>query len=201
MNNYKNDFSVPKIRSSTNSWGHGGPRTSRQNLIRHARLIQEFVRQIQEAPHVVVFTDSDHAGCLKTCQSTSSSKLFNGSHRSTSTTQGVIPLRSEESEFYALVKGTSAGLGAVSMLKDLRVDISRNAQIDKAALEVRIDAAAGRGNTARRGAGRTRHIATPELRVQKLTQDGKVKITKILGVSNPADLGTKRLDGGSWRAR
>ena len=41
--------------------------------------------------------------------------LFYGSHMllSTSTTQGVIALSSGESEFYALVKATSAGLGAV----------------------------------------------------------------------------------------
>ena len=66
--------------------------------------------KIEEPSHVVVFTDADHAGCLK-C----------GSHmlRSTSTTQGVSSLSSAESEFYALVKGTSAGLGAVSMLEDL----------------------------------------------------------------------------------
>ena len=35
-------------------------------LIGHGRLLQEFVRQIEESSHVVVFTDSDHAGCLKT---------------------------------------------------------------------------------------------------------------------------------------
>ena len=44
-----------------------------------------------------------------------------------------------------------------------------------------------------------RHIATPTLRVQQLTQDGTVKITKILGVSNKAVLGTKHFDGGSIR--
>ena len=43
------------------------------------------------------------------------------------------------------------------------------------------------------------HIATPTLWVQKLTQDGKVKITNIPGAPNPADLGTKHLDGGSVR--
>ena len=83
------------------------------------------------------------------------------------------------------------------MLKDLGVDISKNAQIDKAVLEVRIDASAGRGIAARRGAGRIRHTATPTFWVQKLTQDGKVKIMTIFGEPNPADLRTKHLDGGS----
>ena len=82
------------------------------------------------------------------------------------------------SEFYALVKGTSAVLGAVSMLKDLGVDISKNTKFDQAVLEVRIVASAGRGIAVRRGARIIRHIATPTLWVQKLTQDGNVKITK-----------------------
>ena len=90
-------------------------------LMGHGRLVQEFVRQVEEPSHVVVFTDSDHEGRLKTCKSTSSSKSFYGFHmlRSASTEQGVIALRWGESEFYALVKGTSAKLGAVSMLKNL----------------------------------------------------------------------------------
>ena len=56
---------------------------------------------------------------LNVCRS--SYKLFFGSHflHSNSTMQGVIALSSGESELYALVKGTSAGLGTVSMLKDL----------------------------------------------------------------------------------
>ena len=107
-----------------------------RDLIGHGRLSQEFVLQIEGPSHVVVFTVSDHAGCLRTRKGTSSLKLFHGSHmlRSTSTTQGVIALSSGESELYALVKGTSAGPGAVSTLKDLGVDISKNTQNDQAVL-------------------------------------------------------------------
>ena len=131
-------------------------------FIGHGRLVQEFVRQVEEPSHVVVFTNSDHAGCLKTRKGTSSSY---GSHmlRSTSTTQGVVALSSGESEFYNLVKGTSAGLGAVSMLKELGVDNCNKTKIDNAVLEVRVDASAGRGIAVRRGAGRIRHIATPTI--------------------------------------
>ena len=91
-------------------------------------------RQIEKPSDVLVFTDSDHAECLKTRKSTSSSKLFYGSHmlRSTSTTQGLIALSSAESDFYAVVKGTSARLGAVLMLKDLGVDINKNTKSDRA---------------------------------------------------------------------
>ena len=91
---------------------------------------------------------------------------------SSGTAQGVIAVSSGESEFYALVKGAAAGLGAVSMLRDFGVDINKNTKI--AVLEVRVDASAGRGIAVGRGAGRIRHVATPSLRVQKLTQDGIV---------------------------
>ena len=166
-------------------------------LIGHGLFLQEFVRQIEEPSRVVEFTDSDHAGCLRTRKSASSTKLFYVSHmlHSTSTKEGVIALSSEESELYTLVKGTSAGL--VSMLKDLGVNISKNTKIDQA--EVRTGASAGRGKAVQRGAWRIRHIATPTLWVQKLTQDSRVKITKILGASNLADLGTRHFDGGSIR--
>ena len=62
-----------------------------------------------------------------------------------------------------------AGRVAVSLLKDLGVDINKNTNIDKAVLEVRVDASAGRGIAVRRGARRIRHSATPTLRVQMLT--------------------------------
>ena len=43
-----------------------------------------------------------------------------------------------------------------------------------------------------------RHIATLVVK-KKLTQDGIVRITEILGVSNPADLGPLHLDARSIR--
>ena len=138
-------------------------------MIGHGRLVTGIVRQMEEPFHVDVFTDSNQARCPKTRKSTSSSNLWYGSHmlRSTTTTQGVVALSSGESEFYALVKETSAGLGVVSILTDLGVDISKNTKIARAILEVRVDASAGRGIVVQRGAGRIRHIATPTLWVQK----------------------------------
>ena len=116
--------------------------------------------QFEEPQHLVVFTDSDHAGCLRTRKSTSSFKIMYGQHllRSASSTQAVISLRSGESEFYSLVKGVAAGLGAVAMLRDLGVELTGGATV-----EVKVDSTAGRGVAMRRGAGRIRHIATPTL--------------------------------------
>ena len=122
------------LNASTDSRTPGGAQRVARYLIGHGRLVQEFLRQVEEPSHVVVFTDSDHASCLKTRKNTSSSssKLFYGSHMlcSTSTTQRLIALSSGDSEFYVLVKETLGKLGAVSMLKHLGVDIGKNTKID-----------------------------------------------------------------------
>ena len=51
--------------------------------------------------------------------------------------------------------------------KDSGVDVSKITKIDKAVLEMRVDASAGQGIAVRRGAGRIRHIAAPTLWVIK----------------------------------
>ena len=56
--------------------------------------------------------------------------------------------------------------------------------------EGRVDASVGRGIAVRRGARRIRQIASPTLRLHKLTQDGKSKSRKSLEPSNPAEIGT-----------
>ena len=67
----------------------------------------------------------------------------------------MISRSSGESEFYSLVRGVAAGLGAVAMLRDLGVELTGDATV-----EVKVDATAGRGVAMRRGAGRIRHRHT-----------------------------------------
>ena len=88
-----------------------------RHLLGHGRVAQRF--KWQELPgYLEVFSDSDHAGCLRTRKSISSSMAFLGAHmlRHTSTTQGVVALSSGESEFYASVKAAQIGLGLISLL-------------------------------------------------------------------------------------
>jgi hypothetical protein len=47
----------------------------------------------------------------------------------------------------------------------------------------------------RRGAGKVRHIDTGSLWLQKAVYDKRLRMCKILGTENEADLGTKVLDG------
>ena len=44
------------------------------------------------------------------------------------------------------------------------------------------------------GAGRIRHISTPTLWLQCAVQEGKVRLSKCPGKTNPADLGTKHVE-------
>ena len=93
----------------------------------------------------MVYTGSDHAGCINTRKSTTGVCIFYGKHliRSSSTTQGVIALSSGEAEFYAMVKGTSAGLGAEALLRDMGAKSTKP-------LQVTVDATVGIGIASRK---------------------------------------------------
>ena len=120
--------------------------------------------------------------------------------RSTCTTQTVIGLSSGESEFYSAVKAGSVVLGCGAMLKDLghtvktQVVAVRQTKDPNPFFEIHMDATAGKGIAERRGAGKIRHIATPTLWLQKHVCDGNIKVIKVPGPDNCADMGTKMLD-------
>ena len=73
-------------------------------------------------------------------------------------------------------------MGAVAMLKDFGLEMT---------LEVQTDSSAAKGIASRRGVGRVRHLHTGLLWVQQRVQSGEIKIVKIKGTENAADLGTK----------
>ena len=124
--------------------------------------------------------------------------------KSTSTTQAVVSLSSAEAEFYAAVKTAAAGIGCVSMMRDLGVILQQQGVevktkglgdgVDSPSLDIKLDATAGRPIAMRRGARRIRHIATPTPWLQRLVINGDIKMTRVGGNDNCADLGTKHLD-------
>ena len=132
----------------------------------------------------------------------SSCKIFYGRHllKTTSTTQAVVRISSAEFEFFAAVKAAAAGIGCVSIVRDLgvmlqqqRVEVKAKGSgddVDSPSLEIKLDAKAGRAIAMRRGAGRIRHIATPTLWLQRLVINGDIKMTRVGG----SDLGTKHVD-------
>ena len=140
----------------------------------------------QDAEDITVFTDSDWSGCLSTRRSTSGGALMRGNHllRHWSSTQQTVALSSAEAELISIVKGTSEGIGARSLLRDVGRD---------AAVRVRADASAAIGMARRAGVGRVRHLDTRILWIQDRVRTGDVALGKVAGLENPADLFTKYL--------
>ena len=79
------------------------------------------------------------------------------------------------------------GLGFETLLRDYGVT---GVQV-----ELLCDATAGKGMAERRGVGRVRHLHTPLLWIQRVVQEGRVRVRKVDGKSNVADMGTKHVEG------
>ena len=141
-----------------------------------------------EVKDLIVKTDSDHAGCKETRLSTSCCLLLRGRHllRCTSTTQTIQGLSSAESEFMALVKGASAGLGARSMASDFGMHFG---------LSLETDSSSAKGVALRRGVGKIRHLHLPLLWLQRRVAMKEIRVWKVAGSENEADIGTKALNG------
>lgn len=145
----------------------------------------EFVEQ-HLPKSLSIFVDSDWAGCLSTRKSTSGGVAMHGSHcvKTWASTQATLATSSAEAEFYAIVEGASRGLGMESLAFDLGC---------KLGVTLYSDASAGRSMAFRKGLGRVRHLETKYLWIQELIKDGRIKLLKVKGVNNPADVGTKHL--------
>jgi hypothetical protein len=156
-------------------------------LMRRPRVVQQFVQQTEPSV-LTVACDSDHAGCVLTRRSTTGIALYHGKHllKASANTQSVIALSSGESEFYAIVRGTSVGLGAQSMCEDFGM---------KKDLIIETDATAGRGMALRLGAGKVRHLHTQYLWVQGVFHQKRARLNKVPGNHNTADMMTKHLNG------
>ncbi len=151
-------------------------------LVGLPRLV--FVYRWQTASAIDVYTDTDWAGCPRTRKSTSGGCIMVGAHtvKSWSSTQTSVALSSGEAEFNGVVRGSSAGLGYQSLMKDLGQELP---------LRVWTDSSAAMGTCARQGLGKLRHLDTHTLWVQQAVRSQRMQLLKIAGESNPADLFTK----------
>ena len=133
-----------------------------------------------------IYADSDWAGCRKTRKSTSGGVACHGAHcvRTWASTQATVATSSGEAEFYALIEAASRGLGLQALVKDLGQEIG---------VDLYCDASAGRSMAFRKGLGKVRHMDTKFLWIQDLVKTGRIKVLKIKGTQNPADVGTKHL--------
>ena len=134
-----------------------------------------------------VYVDSDWAGCSKTRKSTSGStvNVLGCNMVSTAKTQGTLALSSGEAELYAIGQRVSEALFLWSMLLEARL-------AKKVSVIAHTDSTAGKSMATRFGAGKkTKLVELRFLYVQNLVQMGLLKMAKIDGTRNPADLMTK----------
>ena len=103
--------------------------------------------------------------------------------RTWSATQATIGLSSAEAEFYALVEGATRGIGLQAVLEELGVPTS--------VVELLTDSSSAKCFASRRGVGKLRHIDLKELWLQEAVKNGKVRLSKVAGELNPADILTK----------
>ena len=157
------------------------------DLIRLKRLIRHLVkypRVVFEYPHrvmpksILVYSDSDWAGCVRTRKSTQGGACMLGGCciKSWSSTQSVIATSSAEAEYYGIVKAASVGLGIQAMLSAIGFKFD---------LEVVTDASAAKGIASRLGLGKARHIAVHYFWVQERVKRGDLVIKKCWGGENP----------------
>ena len=108
---------------------------------------------------IVVYSDSDWGGDLKTRKSTSGGCIVLGSHlvMHWSRTQQTIALSSCEAELNALCKALQEGLGAKHMLEELDNHMR---------LHVMTDSSAAQGVVLRQGTGKVTHFSVRQLWVQ-----------------------------------
>ena len=174
--------------SSPTVFGMDGLKRIGRFLKHMPRVVQRLERQAPPK-EIVVYCDTNHAGCPVTRKTTSCSAVFFGSHcvQFTCTTQTPINLSTGESEWHGMVKAACVGIGMRSLAHDLTHRTY--------GLVLRPDSSAAIGIGSRRGAGKLRHIDTSTLWLQAHVTNKDVVLQKVLGDHNPSDLGTKHLAG------
>ena len=94
-------------------------------------------------------------------------------------------MSSGEAEYYGVVKGGSVLLGAISMAKDLGVELKGR---------IYTDSSAAKGIASLRCLGKARHIHVNYLWIQERLNSGDFKLHKEKADNNVGDLFTKYLD-------
>ena len=147
----------------------------------------------KEIGNIRVVCDSDWAGCHETRRSSSGGVLYMGEHvvKTWSVTQATVALSSGEAEYSAAVKGVSQALGFRSILRDLGCEGLEIAC--GSAIECSTDSSAAIGIASRSGLGKVRHVAVHLLWLQDLVRKGEVRMSKVEGSNNPADVLTKHV--------
>ena len=162
-------------------------------LKRAARYLKGVPRLVQLIPNqdsfstIQAWSDTDHAGCVRTRKSTTGTVIQLGRSviKATAKGQAVIALSSGEAEYYGLISTASAALGEQAMLEDWNISCP---------VYVNMDATTGISIGSRRGLGKVKHIATCYLWVQDLVDRQRIRLRKVNTGDMLADIMTKPLD-------
>ena len=185
----------PDVQFATKELCQGMARPSRLGEMR----IKKAVRYLVGAPRLVwwfgeleeegqadrieVYVDSDWAGARNRKSTSGGVVLVGGAPvKSWSRTQKVRALSSGEAEFYAIVSGVAEGLGMMTLAADLGW---------RSEVVLWTDSNAAKGICGRKGLGKLRHMETKWLWVQDVVRSGRIKVKKVAGDNNPADILTK----------
>ena len=182
----------PDLQVATRSLAQGLQRPTTSHMLmlkRVARYLRYRPRMAQFFPYqnklspFVMWSDADHAGCVKTRKSVSGGVLMAGGCciKTYSKGQGVVSLSSGESEYYALVSGASNLLGEVSTAKDWGLQPES---------EVFMDASAGIAMGSRR-LGKAKHVDTQYHWVQDRVAKRYFRLKKVDTGDMLADVLTK----------
>ena len=112
-----------------------------------------------------------------------------------SCTQGAFALSSAEAEFYAMIEAVVRSKGLKSLARELGFKNISNVVV------LGTDSSAAKSFVCRRGLGKMRHIEIRDLWLQKEVREGRLKVVKVVGSENPADLMTKILNIGEIEDR
>ena len=98
-----------------------------------------------------------------------------------STTQATMAMSSGEAEYYAMIEGAVRTLGLQVILRELGLNKD---------VVVRTDSSAAKGCSSQRGLGRMRHLEVKDLWLQEAVCRGRLRLCKVEGEDNPADIFT-----------
>jgi hypothetical protein len=141
----------------------------------------------EEAGKVMVYVDSDWAGCRTSRRSTSGGVMCVGRHvlRTWSCTQSTVATSSGEAELIAMFEGAARGCGMQAILCEMGLLPSVSL------LRVSTDSSVAKSFVATRGVGKMRHLEVKLLWLQEQVRNRRLKVLKVSGTANVADALTK----------